>query len=98
MLYNFEYGGDGDAVSGVVLDEAGNIYGTEYSFTTAALPTVFEVDPAGKLTTLESFTGENGYTPSSGVILNAAGNLFGMTSNGGKGGNGVVYRLIAGQH
>jgi hypothetical protein len=35
------------------------------------------------LTTLVTFNGTNGYMPSAGLIIDAAGNLYGTTTNGG---------------
>jgi uncharacterized repeat protein (TIGR03803 family) len=43
---------------------------------------------------LYSFTnGDAGGYPYSGVILDSAGNLYGTASNGGKGSNGLVFKL-----
>ncbi len=55
---------------------------------------VFKLDTTGQETVLYSFTGgADGGNPSSGVIRDAAGNLYGTTSNGGKGFTGVVFKL-----
>jgi uncharacterized repeat protein (TIGR03803 family) len=55
---------------------------------------VYKVDPAGQETVLYSFTnGDAGGYPYSGVILDSAGNLYGTASNGGKGSNGLVFKL-----
>jgi hypothetical protein len=46
------------------------------------------------LTTLVSFNGPNGGLPKSGVIADAAGNLFGTTTFGGAYGYGTVFELV----
>jgi len=87
-------GGWENAVSGVVRDEAGNLYGTSYPIGSTGPGVLYKVDAAGNYTVPYSFTGgaDGGY-PSSGLILDPAGNLYGTTSAGGKGGNGVVFKL-----
>jgi hypothetical protein len=42
------------------------------------------VDPSPTLTTLYYFSGTDGSDPDGGVIVDAAGDLFGTTANGGK--------------
>jgi uncharacterized repeat protein (TIGR03803 family) len=50
-------------------------------------------------TVLHTFVGAPmGGGPESGVILNTAGELFGVTLNGGPGGNGVVYKVSPAGH
>lgn len=46
-------------------------------------------------TTLHSFAGGNtdGSHPAGGLVLDKHGNLYGATSNGGPGDNGVIYKL-----
>jgi uncharacterized repeat protein (TIGR03803 family) len=99
-------GGDGyQPWAGVIFDAAGNLYGTTVAGGASDEGTVFELSPdAGGWTEtlLYSFTNSNGNgeTPYSGVIFDAAGNLYGTTPNGGTGrcGSykydcGVVYEL-----
>ena len=58
------------------------------------LGVVYEVDTAGQETVLYSFTGgADGGQPSVGVILDAAGNLYGTAPLGGTKGGGVVFKL-----
>jgi uncharacterized repeat protein (TIGR03803 family) len=79
-------------VGGVTLDSAGNLYGATYEGGSTACYVygcglIYKVDPAGNYTILYKFTGgANGSFPSSGVILDAAGNLYGTTST-------LVYKL-----
>jgi uncharacterized repeat protein (TIGR03803 family) len=79
-------------------DKAGNLYGTTYSGGTGGLGTVFKIDSAGKETVLYNFTGySDGGDPEPGVILDAAGNSYGVAFLGGAGfgnsGYGVVYKV-----
>lgn len=68
----------------VVRDASGNIYGTTLFGGSSGGGTVFMLDPSGKETTLHSFTyGADGAMPTAGVVLDAAGNIYGTTSSGG---------------
>jgi uncharacterized repeat protein (TIGR03803 family) len=55
---------------------------------------VFKLDPAGSETVLHSFgSGADGTVPFGSVVLDAAGNLYGTTLDGGRYGRGVVYKI-----
>jgi uncharacterized repeat protein (TIGR03803 family) len=95
VLYSFN-GKDGYDPFGVVIDKAGNLYGTTYfGGANACMGTgcgmVFELSPgsAGKWTEriLHSFNddGEDGFYPDGGLIFDLAGNLYGTTFYGGTG-------------
>ena len=77
---------------GVTRDQAGNLYGTTSVGGRTGSGLVYMLNPAGRETILHEFggTGDGAY-PSSGVILDAKGNLYGTTSlrRGGRGGCGV---------
>ena len=45
------------------------------------------------LTTLASFTGTNGENPEAGLIVDAAGDLFSTTAEGGANGDGAVFEI-----
>jgi uncharacterized repeat protein (TIGR03803 family) len=87
VLHTFAGGSDGaDPESAVVLDAAGNVYGTTVGGGVANVGVVYKVDTSGQETVLYSFTGgADGGTPN-GVIVDAAGNLYGTTLFGGAGG------------
>jgi uncharacterized repeat protein (TIGR03803 family) len=103
LLYSFTGGTDGGNPSGgLVLDAVGNLYGTTsgggvIGGTCKILlgcGTVFKLDTSGKETVLYSFTGQaDGTSPSAGLILDAAGNLYGTTPGGGASGSGTVFKL-----
>jgi uncharacterized repeat protein (TIGR03803 family) len=62
------------------------------------LGNIFKIDTAGKLTVLYQFTGgSDGCDPAPGVILDAAGNLYGSAVQGGSGfcdsGYGTIFEL-----
>lgn len=102
VLYSF--GGtlsDGrDPEAGLIGDAAGNLYGTtERGGGTICAGngcgTVFKLTKDGKETVLCAFAvGNDASIPAAGVILDAEGNLYGTTSNGGTaGGPGTVFKL-----
>ncbi len=111
VLHRFKYENGAWATSTLVLDGAGNLYGTTAgggSGTACGYEvgcgTVFELSPSAngkwKSKVLHNFTGgKDGASPMSGLILDAAGNLYGSASGGGKynsscqGGCGVVFEL-----
>jgi len=92
-------------LSNLVVDKAGNLYGTTYAGGAVGLGTVFELSPqAGGGWTeeiLHNFNNESsdGYFPYAGLTIDASGNLFGTTSTGGIGdceidmGCGTVFEL-----
>jgi uncharacterized repeat protein (TIGR03803 family) len=85
----------------LVLDSAGNLYGTTATGGANNWGTVFKLTPAGKLTTLYTFTGgADGAEPHAGLVRDSAGNFFGTTFTGGivndkcfGFGCGVVFQL-----
>jgi uncharacterized repeat protein (TIGR03803 family) len=77
---------------GVVMDSKGNLYGTTQNGGTDGGGTIFEYNAATKsLTTLVNFNGDNGAFPEAGLVMDANGNLFGTTANGGVDGDGNVF-------
>jgi len=97
VLYSFTGGADGsNPYAGVILDSAGNLYGTTYQGGTAGLGAVFKLDTADKETVLHSFTGgADGANPAAGAIRDSAGNFYGTTIYGGTARAGVVYQVTA---
>ena len=83
--------------STLTFDSAGNLYGTADGGGQDSLGTVFKLTPAGgqwNISVLHSFDGSDGSTPSSSnVVIDAQGNLYGTTSQGGAHGVGVVWEF-----
>ena len=81
----------------LIADRHGDLFGTTYEF--ANLGTVFEIAKtahgyASSPTTLVNFNGANGSNPSSGLIADAHGDLFGTTVGGGANGDyGTVFEI-----
>jgi uncharacterized repeat protein (TIGR03803 family) len=96
VLHSFAANGtDGyTAYAGLAIDIAGNLYGTTYVGGASGAGTVFQVTPTGTETVLQSFGGAEGANPYfSGVVRDKAGNLYGVTSQGGANGFGTVFKL-----
>jgi uncharacterized repeat protein (TIGR03803 family) len=94
-LYSFTGGSDGGApVPGLVQAADGNFYGTTYEQGAYGFGTVFEITPAGVLSTRYSFTGGNdGGNPWGGLLQAADGNLYGTTQDFGVYGFGTVFQI-----
>jgi uncharacterized repeat protein (TIGR03803 family) len=77
----------------VAFDAQGNLYCSSNEGGTDG--TVFELSGPNfqNLTTLLNFNGSNGSGPEGGLLVDAAGNLFGTTYGGGLYGDGTVYEL-----
>jgi uncharacterized repeat protein (TIGR03803 family) len=89
---------DGDHPSaGLIMDGAGNLYGTTYYGGTSGGGVVFKLAPDGTETVLYSFCSQSncadGSDPEAGLIMDGAGNLYGTTSDGGGTFGGVVFKL-----
>jgi uncharacterized repeat protein (TIGR03803 family) len=99
ILHKFTGGADGDRpVGGVVLDSAGNLYGTTQSGGGACdCGTIYKLSPnpdgSWTNTVLHSFTGYDGASPSANMVFDEKGNLYGTTMFGGSGGGGVVFKF-----
>jgi uncharacterized repeat protein (TIGR03803 family) len=105
VLHNFSanIGSDGNSpAAGVVLDGAGNLYGTTqeggWGSCHGGCGTVYEVSGAGVGKILWNFEGGTlgGWHPEGGLVMDTAGNLYGTTSSGGGGtgnGCGLAFKL-----
>jgi hypothetical protein len=100
LLYGFEdYGA---TPGGLVLDKAGNLYGPTLLGGSSGWGSVFELSPRSNGTWVEtvlySFDNTDGSFPVGSLIFDKAGNLYGITAQGGTGncnhyGCGVVFEL-----
>ena len=96
VLYNFGNGtGDGQKPLGnLILDSAGNLYGTTSEGGAFGNGTVFQLSPNGTETVLYNFgNGGDGQNPDAGLIFDTSNNLYGTTAIGGAFGNGTVFEL-----
>jgi uncharacterized repeat protein (TIGR03803 family) len=95
VLHSFTGGTDGaNPQASLVMDAAGNLYGTTYAGGTSGAGTVFKVTEKGKETVLYSFTGgTDGGEPEAALSIDSAGSLYGTTFAGGIYGNGTVFKL-----
>jgi uncharacterized repeat protein (TIGR03803 family) len=58
---------------------------------------VFNISPAGVLTTLRGFNGADASYPFGGLLLAADGNFYGVTQDGGDGaGYGAIFKITPG--
>ncbi len=98
-LHSFGHGTDGVApVSGLVMDGAGNLYGTTLLGGIHGLGIAFKVSPNGDGTwsekVLHSFgNGNDAAYVQAGLVLDAAGNLYGTSESGGIHEGGAVFEL-----
>jgi uncharacterized repeat protein (TIGR03803 family) len=98
VLHSFQGDGDGaEPLTPVVIDKAGNLYGTTSAGGQNEVGAVFELTNSGGMWTeaiIYSFKQDNsdGQTPN-GVTLNNAGNLYGTTLSGGSDSFGTVFEL-----
>jgi uncharacterized repeat protein (TIGR03803 family) len=83
-----------DPVGNLVRDGAGNIYGTTFSGGAPNNGIVYKIDTAGNETVLWTFTGgPDGSHPFAGLVIDAKGNLYGASSQGGPFGQGTVFKI-----
>ena len=108
VVYNFHGGNDGDFPSGrLYFDSKGNAYGTTQAGgdSKCNCGTVYQLSPSQggwKETVIYRFNDNrnhiDGLTPYSGLIADAAGNLYGTSISGGAYGWGAVYEVSPNPH
>ena len=97
-------GGDGSSPNGgLIADAAGDLFGTTLEGGTDEDGTVFEITKtkggyAGAPILLASFNGADGRFPAGGLLADAAGDLFGVTSGGPGNSNGTVFEITKTRH
>ena len=97
------FGGTGDGkkpYGGLVSDSAGNLYGTTAEGGPAGNGSsgiVFKLAPDGTETVLHAFAKSptDGADPVSGLTMDPAGDLYGVTEGGGSSGNGTIFEITA---
>ncbi len=100
VLYSFGASAtDGtQAESDLIMDSAGNLYGTTPGGGANGHGTVFKIGASGTETILYSFgaNATDGQAPFGGLIMDSAGNLYGTTEGGGAHSNsGTVFKISA---
>jgi uncharacterized repeat protein (TIGR03803 family) len=104
VLFDFDcYATGKNPYGGVILDSAGNLYGTTVAggsggdCTGDGCGVVYQLAKSGDTwneTVLYSFTGgDDGFGPGSALVMDKAGNLYGAAPDGGAYQEGVVYQL-----
>jgi uncharacterized repeat protein (TIGR03803 family) len=95
VLHNFEGGNDGEnPIGGLIVSASGNVYGTTPTGGTYGGGTVFELrslNGTWVYTVLYNFSGAKG--PEASLSIDADGNLYGTSYNGGTYGWGSVFKL-----
>jgi uncharacterized repeat protein (TIGR03803 family) len=113
ILYNFQGSSDGEApTAGLVMDGQGDLYGTTQlggisnGYCTSGCGVVFAMSPGSSgwnYQVIHSFAGvPDGALPNSDMIVDADGNLYGVTAGGGSyygcagyyAGCGTVFELV----
>src|SRR5258708_7848507 len=99
VVYNFQGLDDAqNPVGGLILDAAGNLYGTTFDGGINGGGTVYQFSPSGAggtFTTLYSFVGGYG-GPYNKLTLDAKGNLYGTLNGESVYGYGSVFKLTPG--
>jgi len=95
VLYRFSGGNDGaNPTAGLVLDAQGNLYGTTLEGGANNFGTVFKLSQPGTEAVLHTFaSGPDGQYPSSPLIFDTQGNLYGTTCSGGTYGWGTIFKV-----
>ena len=95
ILLSFGNGQDGiNPMAGVILDTAGNLYGTTEYGGIYGYGTVYKLSPSGTETILHNFdlNGADGAYPVSRLVM-YKGNLYGTTASGGAYGDGTMFEV-----
>ena len=97
VLYSFKGGTDGKSPDGVIFDATGNLYGTTREGETSGYGTVFKLTPNsdGSWTesVLHNFADHPASRPTSRLLFDESGNLYGTTSDGGSANAGTVFKI-----
>ncbi|TWT90867.1 hypothetical protein Mal64_12650 [Pseudobythopirellula maris] len=85
---------NGDAPAGLLWGKDGLLYGTTHRGGYHHEGTLYRIDPeTGDFELLYSFDSHEGIYPATGLLADAAGNLYGMATRGGAHGSGAVYKF-----
>jgi uncharacterized repeat protein (TIGR03803 family) len=103
VLHSFSGAQDGyNPTASLILDAAGDLYGTTPLGGVHGFGVVFKLDSAGNETVLHTFegiSGNDGSNPNAGLVQDTSGHFYGTTQYGGRGdygrGNGTVFEVTA---
>lgn len=97
LIYNFTGTTDCGPQNSLVMNEAGNLYGTTYCDGANNIGNVFKLTPSGSgwtYTSLHDFAGgSDGEIPFCSVAFDSSGNLYGTTVTGGSQGAGTLWEI-----
>ena len=97
VLYQFAPANLEGVVGNMVMDSMGNLYGTTAGIGAFQAGMIFKLSPGSggwTFTDLHDFSGSDGAEPTGDLTMDAAGNLYGTTSQGGVFNQyGVVWKL-----
>jgi len=104
VLHGFGNAPSASPVAGLVMDTAGNLYGTTMlgaaqTSCGGGCGTLFKLAPGTTggwtFTAVHQFgRGTDGYHPTGDLVLDAAGNVYGTTQAGGAQGTGMVFEIM----
>lgn len=95
VIHSFSGSNGSDPMNGLVIDAAGNLYGTASAGGKATNGVVFMVTSKGVETVLHKFIGgvKDGSGPQGSLVRDSLGNLYGTTAAGGTHGAGTVFEV-----
>jgi uncharacterized repeat protein (TIGR03803 family) len=96
LLYSFGGSSGCGPQASLMLDQAGNLYGTTLNGGANGQGSVFKLTPSNGTwiyTSLHDFAGPDGAFPVSNLVFDANGNFYGTASEGGAAGYGVIYQI-----
>ena len=99
VLHAFNNYSDGSCATGhLVRDPVGNIFGTACLGGAYGYGTVYKLTPnldeTWTFSVVYAFSGSDGANPVGNLLLDEAGDLFGVTASGGSFGAGAVYEIV----
>jgi len=94
-LANFDYANGGQPyLTSLIQGIDGNFYGTTpVGGAQGPYGTIFNITPAGTLTTFHSFDGSDGAFATAGLVQAANGTFYGTTETGGAKYSGTVFKI-----
>jgi uncharacterized repeat protein (TIGR03803 family) len=94
VLASLDGGYQGGSYGNLVMDSAGNLYGTALNDGAYGYGSVFKLtSPGWTFTSLHDFGFRDGANPTGDLTIDASGNVYGTTDDGGANGDGVVFEI-----